>query len=61
MAVSTAAVSVATSATALHAIDADLSGIEVQSGTSTAGAFPASAPTFDDVRATAPRIFLAVA
>lgn len=30
MAVSTAAVSAATSATALHAIDADLSGIEVQ-------------------------------
>lgn len=32
-----------------------------QSATSTAGAFPASAPTFDDVRATAPRILLAVA
>lgn len=32
-----------------------------QSGTTTAGAFPASAPTFDDVRGTAPRIFLAVA
>lgn len=32
-----------------------------QSGTTTAAAFPATAPTFDDVRATAPRILLAVA
>jgi len=32
-----------------------------QSGTSTNGALPASAPTFDDVRATAPRVLLRVA
>jgi len=56
--IQSAAVSVGTTATALNAAE---SYALRQSGTSTNGALPASAPTFDDVRATAPRVLLRVA